>query len=133
MIDLMTAGVATSKKDIYRKFTRYQYPSNIMTLVRTKEDRGIAKEVLNKMGQQLHWSIRKTREEFLSFFKIMISNPKFKKKIIEPWFRKRRIKISYKIIDLFLGLTNCFYDTQTIFFIFHNFITPFILYPSFCG
>jgi len=84
-IDLMTAGVATSKKGIYRKFTRYQYPSNIMTLGRTKEVRGTAKEVLGKIGQQLHCSRRKTKEDFLPYFKIMARNAKFKKEMSESF------------------------------------------------
>jgi replication factor C large subunit len=82
MIDLMS-GVATAKKEMYRKFTRYEYPRNIMILGRTKEGRAAAKQVLVKLSAQLHCSTRKTREEFLPFIKIMIKNLKFKREFIE--------------------------------------------------
>jgi replication factor C large subunit len=85
MIDLMTGGVATAKKEMYRKFTRYQYPSNIMILGRTKGSRASAREILDKISKQLHCSTRKTREEFLPFLKIIVKNPKFKKEITESF------------------------------------------------
>jgi len=84
MIDLMS-GVATAKKEMYRKFTHYQYPKNIIILGRTKEGRAAAKEVLNKMSAQLHCSTRKTREGFLPFLRIMVKNPKFKREILESF------------------------------------------------
>jgi replication factor C large subunit len=74
MIDLMTAGVATAKKEAYRKFTRYQYPSNIMLLGRTKGSRASTKEVLDKLSGRLHCSTKKLRHEFLPFFKIILKN-----------------------------------------------------------
>lgn len=48
MIDMMTAGVSVSKKDVYRKFTRYQYPANIMILGRTKQLRAAKKRNIAK-------------------------------------------------------------------------------------
>jgi len=69
MIDLMTAGVALSKKEMYRKFTRYQYPSNIIVLGRTKVERREEKERLIELSKQLHCSTKKIRKEFLPFFK----------------------------------------------------------------
>ena len=79
MIDLMTAGVTTSKKNVYRKFTRYQYPSNIILLGRTKEARGELKESLAMMTQVLHCSSKKIKSEFLPYFKIISKNRNFKK------------------------------------------------------
>jgi replication factor C large subunit len=79
MIDLMTGGVAISKKDVYRKFTRYQYPSNIMLLGRTKEARGELKESLAKMTEVLHCSSKKIKSEFLPYFKIISKDRNFKK------------------------------------------------------
>lgn len=73
MIDLMTAGVATAKKEMYRKFTRYQYPSNIATLGRTKKMRKEEKEKLLELSNQLHCSTRKIRSEYLPFLRIMKS------------------------------------------------------------
>jgi len=72
MIDMMTAGVALAKKEMYRKFTRYQYPSKIIVLGITKRQRKEEREMLQKLSKQLHCSERKVRKEFLPFFKIMI-------------------------------------------------------------
>lgn len=69
MIDLMTGGVATSKKEMYRKFTRYQYPNNLVVLGGSKLERKEEKEKLLELSQQLHCSTRKVRKEFLPFFK----------------------------------------------------------------
>jgi replication factor C large subunit len=73
MIDLMTGGVATAKKEMYKKFTRYQYPSNIVTLGRTKKMRKDEKERLLELSNQLHCSTRKIRNEYLPFLRIMKS------------------------------------------------------------
>jgi len=81
MIDLMTAGVATAKKATYRKFTRYQYPTNIMVLGRTKGSRAASREILGKLSQQLHCSTKKIRNDYLPFLKIMIKNKKMRENI----------------------------------------------------
>jgi len=69
MIDLMTGGVAVAKKEMYRKFSRYQYPDKIKVLGRTKFSRAGEKEKLTELSKQLHCSTKKIREEFLPFFK----------------------------------------------------------------
>ena len=71
MIDLMTSGVAVAKKQMYRKFTRYQYPSNIITLGRTKEMRKEEKEKLLGLAKELHCSMEKVRTEFLPYLEII--------------------------------------------------------------
>jgi len=70
MIDLMTGGVAVSKKEMYRKFSRYQYPDKIKFLGRTKIMRKEEKERLSELSKRLHCSTKKIREEFLPFFKV---------------------------------------------------------------
>ncbi len=79
MIDMMTAGVSVAKKDTYRKFTRYQYPANIMILGRTKLARAEAKEGIAKMSQELHCSSKKIRNEFIPYFRIIAKDKNFKK------------------------------------------------------
>ena len=69
MIDLMTAGVAKSKKEMYRKFTKYKYPSKLIVLGRTKFERKEEKEKLLELSKHLHCSTRKIRKEFLPFLK----------------------------------------------------------------
>jgi replication factor C large subunit len=68
MIDLMTAGVALAKKEMYRKFSRYQYPDRISFLGRSKATRAESKENLLELSKKLHCSTKKIREEFLPFF-----------------------------------------------------------------
>ena len=74
MIELMTAGVALSKKEMYRKFTRYKYPSKLIVLGRTKFERREEKEKLWELSKELHCSTRKIREEFLPFLKIFMKD-----------------------------------------------------------
>jgi len=74
MIDMMTGGVAVSKREMYRKFSRYQYPSNIALLGRTKADRKDMKELLGRLSKQFHCSSRKLKTHYLPFIKIMMKN-----------------------------------------------------------
>ena len=74
MIDMITGGVAVSKKEMYRKFSRYQYPSNIALLGRTKVDRKDMKELLSKLSKEFHCSSRKLKTHYLPFIKVMIKN-----------------------------------------------------------
>ncbi|MEM5794063.1 MAG: replication factor C large subunit [Candidatus Aenigmatarchaeota archaeon] len=71
MIDLMTAGVALSKKEMYRKFTRYEYPQKLIILGGTKTMRKEEKELLFKLSQVLHCSTKKIRLEFLPYLRII--------------------------------------------------------------
>lgn len=71
MIDLMTAGVALSKKEMYRKFSRYQYPDRMIFLGRSKVERKEDKERLMELSKQFHCSTKKIREEFLPFLKLI--------------------------------------------------------------
>jgi len=70
MIDLMTAGVAVAKKEMYRKFSRYQYPDRMIFLGRSKVQRKEEGEKLIELSKQLHCSKKKIREEFLPFIKV---------------------------------------------------------------
>ena len=76
MIDLMTAGVAIAKKDMYHKFTKYQYPSNIMFLGKTKLSRKALDEILKKLARELHASQKKVRSEYLPFLRIIFKDKK---------------------------------------------------------
>ncbi|MCS7105997.1 MAG: replication factor C large subunit [Candidatus Aenigmarchaeota archaeon] len=71
MIDLMTAGVALAKKEIYKKFTKYQYPQRLVILGGTKDLRKEEKELLLKLSKTLHCSIKKIRLEYLPYLKII--------------------------------------------------------------
>jgi len=70
MIDLMTGGVALSKKEMYRKFSRYQYPDKIKYLGRTKAKRAKEMEQLLEISERLHCSTKKIKQEYLPYFKL---------------------------------------------------------------
>ncbi len=77
MIDFMTAGVSQAKKQTYSKFTRYEYPKNIMMLGRSKESRRTSNEVLQAFSKHLHTSKNKVKSYYLPYFKQMTGNKKF--------------------------------------------------------
>lgn len=70
MIDLMTAGVALSKKEMYRKFSKFSYPDKIKYLGITRFKRAKEKEQLLELSKYLHCSTKKIRSEFLPYFKL---------------------------------------------------------------
>jgi len=70
MIDLMTGGVAVSKNQMYRKFSRYQYPDVIKNLGRSKMMRNKQKEELLELSKKLHCSTKKIKEFYLPYFKL---------------------------------------------------------------
>jgi len=74
MIDMMTGGVALSKKEMYRKFSRYSFPDKIKYLGGTKFARREEKERLLELSKQLHCSTKKIRREFLPYLDIMRTN-----------------------------------------------------------
>lgn len=59
-IDLMTSGVTVSKKNVYKKFTRYQFPN--MSLRRSN---GLDRERVAELSKLLHCSTRKVKLEYL--------------------------------------------------------------------
>jgi hypothetical protein len=56
---------------MYRKFTKYQYPSKLIVLGRTKVERKEEKEKLLELSKKLHCSTKKIRSEFLPYFKFL--------------------------------------------------------------
>mgnify|MGYP001580167878 FL=1 len=78
MIDMMTAGVATAKKEPYRKFVKYQYPSNIAILGSTKQVRKDVAELNKKLSNYFHCSSRKFKSQILPYLQMMLRDKKFK-------------------------------------------------------
>ena len=85
MIDMMTAGVAVSKKEVYKKFVKYQYPNNIIVLGATKQIRKEAKELNVKFTSYFHCSTRKFKSQVLPYLKIILRNKKFKEKFLSQF------------------------------------------------
>jgi len=82
MIDMMTAGVAASKKEPYRKFVKYQYPSNFLILSRTKQTRKNSSEIHKKVASYFHCSSKKFRSQVLPYLRIIVKNKKFREKFL---------------------------------------------------
>jgi len=71
VVDMMTGGVAVAKREKYNKFVRYQYPTMIATLGRTRRMRAERDAMLMEFSQQLHCSKRKVNTEFLPYINII--------------------------------------------------------------
>ncbi|MEM5802084.1 MAG: replication factor C large subunit [Candidatus Aenigmatarchaeota archaeon] len=82
MVDLMTAGIATAKKEMYRKFTYYQYPDNLIILGSSKTERKDIQEILKVLSEKLHCSTKKLKLH-LPYLKVILKKSKNKKEIIE--------------------------------------------------
>lgn len=74
VVDLMSGGIAVSKKQTYGKFSRYQYPEIIKNLGRTKASRAKEKEELLELSGKLHCSTKKVKEYYLPFFNLRNSD-----------------------------------------------------------
>ena len=67
MNDLMTIGVALSKKEMYRKFTKYRPSSILKLLAQTKQIREQEKIKLKEFAENLHCSTKKIKTEFMPY------------------------------------------------------------------
>jgi replication factor C large subunit len=85
MVDMMTAGVSAAKKNVYRKFTRYGYPRNIIVLGRSKGKRATAKKLFAKISKHLHCSTSTFRRDYLPFLRIMMKSKDIRKEIKESF------------------------------------------------
>ena len=68
---LSTAGVALSKLETYRKFSKYQFPSVIKTLGQTRKNREMMKGIKRKVAMKLHVSI----DEAIGLYSLLSANP----------------------------------------------------------
>ena len=59
---LSLGGVAAAKKQPYRKFSRYQFPSLLKTLSRSKAERQALKQISLKAAEKLHCSSKQALE-----------------------------------------------------------------------
>ncbi len=63
--DLMSCGVAVSKKKRYNKFIRYKYPQRFAMLARTRARRNLVGEIATKISLRCHVSTRLAATEFI--------------------------------------------------------------------
>ena len=64
-IDLSIAGVSLSKKSVYRKFTKYSFPSYLKSMSKTVATRAIRKSAGQKIGKVLHVNWRSAIEQIM--------------------------------------------------------------------
>lgn len=72
--DLMTAGVALSKKEKYKKFTGYAFPSYIQKMGSSKTKRATNKQISLKLKKYLKGSTRKIEDSFEIIASILKKN-----------------------------------------------------------
>ncbi len=81
--DLMSVGVAVSKKERYTKFFKYQYPSKIRKMGQSKIARAQMNAFLSKIAPHLHTSKREARKYGFLFSAMQEHAPEAWKKIEE--------------------------------------------------
>lgn len=74
--DLMTAGVALSKSGPYHGYTRYQFPSWLTLMSRTKGIRAIQKSVNEKISTKCHTSSYVTQTSIFPYFRYLFEHEK---------------------------------------------------------
>ncbi|MDY6789436.1 MAG: replication factor C large subunit [Candidatus Nanohaloarchaea archaeon] len=79
--DLMTVGVALSKQEKYKGFTRYSYPSKIKMMGRSKASRKKREEIGQKVGEKLHTSVS-TATDMLPFLGQLFKKKAWKTSIV---------------------------------------------------
>ncbi len=72
---LMLAGVALCKRDIYRKFTKYEFPSYLRSMSASMKTRAIRKSILSKIAEKCHCSL-KDAKEYVPLIKVMLKKGK---------------------------------------------------------
>lgn len=71
-IGLMSAGVALSKKETYKSFTRYQPPQRLKVYGRSKAKRKRMDGITDKLKEHLHCSSTKIKMEYIPLFQWMM-------------------------------------------------------------
>lgn len=74
MIDLMCGGVAISKKEKYRKFTRYKPPGRFIRYGRSKKHRKELDELSKKIGERVHASSKVVKRDYLPLLQVIFEN-----------------------------------------------------------
>lgn len=70
--DLMVAGVAVAAKNL--RWTRFQPPSLLTKMARTKALRETSKSLLEKVGKRTHTSKRRVQVDILPYLRIVVRN-----------------------------------------------------------
>ncbi len=74
--DMMTAGVAMSKTTAYHGYTRYQFPSWLTKMSKTKGRRAVQKSLNGKLASAYHTSRYMAQTAIFPYFKYLFENEK---------------------------------------------------------
>ena len=80
--DLMTVGVALSKEEKYKGFTRYSYPSKIKKMGKSKAMRSKRDRIAKKISKKLHISMDDALGTFM-FLKKFLDREDWKESIVK--------------------------------------------------
>jgi len=69
--ELMTAGVCVNKPERL-SFSKYNFPSYIIAMGRSKKDRALKKSIGGKMGARLHVSARIVAEQYIPLYRRLL-------------------------------------------------------------
>jgi replication factor C large subunit len=104
--ELMSLGVALSKEETYRKFSRFANSSIFSMLSKSRGKRDLKDRVAEKMGEKLHASKKVVKEQF-PYMEIMFQNDETAYELANYFgladdevklFRSRKIKVKKSII-----------------------------------
>jgi replication factor C large subunit len=72
--DLMSGGVAVSKSNVYRGFTKYQFPTWLSKMSRTKGIRATRKSLNEKLASHCHTSIYVSQTTIFPYIRYLFEN-----------------------------------------------------------
>lgn len=73
-LDLMTAGVAMSRKRTKPAWVSFKFPQKISFMSKSKDYRRTVSQIGRKIGEKCHISVSEAKNEYLPYLKIIFSN-----------------------------------------------------------
>jgi len=74
--DLLSFGVCAAKRREVHGYIRYQFPSYLMKMSRSKSVRMLQAQVCSKIGEMVHMSSAEVRQEVLPYFRLLFKTNK---------------------------------------------------------
>jgi replication factor C large subunit len=72
--ELMTGGVALAKQERYHGWVKYQFPSWILKMSRTKQVRQLQKSIAQKLGRYCHTSIKTAKQDIIPYYRYIFKH-----------------------------------------------------------
>lgn len=95
VIELMTAGVAMSRKETVPKFVPMKFPERIRLMSQIKEIKEIQKNIGFKIGKKVHLSSKSAIKDYLPFIRFMFKHNKELRKSLIEWLDLDETMIDY--------------------------------------